>query len=111
MLKPIPDDELEKARNYVAFGFPAEFETSADLARKLEEQIVYSLPDEYFPSFMRSVTKVTNADVQQVAAKYVQPDKFAVVVVGDRKVIEDEIKALNLGPIQVLTPEDVLGPS
>lgn len=110
MLKPIPAEELDKAKNYVAFGFPAEFETSGDLARKLEEQVIYGLPDEYFSSFVRSVTQVTNADVQKTAAKYVQPDKFAVVIVGDRKVVEDKIKALNLGPIEVLTPEDVLGP-
>jgi zinc protease len=110
ILKPIPAEELEKAKNYVAFGFPGEFETSGDLARKLEEQIVYGLPDEYFPSFVRAVTQVTNADVQTVATKYVQPEKFAVVIVGDRKVIEDKIKALNLGPVEVLTPDQVLGP-
>jgi zinc protease len=110
MSKPVPNEELEKARNYVAFGFPGEFETSGDLARKLEEQAVYALPDEYFSAFVRSVTQVTAGNVQKVAAKYVQPDKFAVVVVGDRKLIEDKIKALNLGPIKVLTPDDVLGP-
>jgi predicted Zn-dependent peptidase len=110
MLEPIPGEELDKAKNYVAFGFPGEFETSGDLARKLEEQIVYGLPDEYFPSFVRAVTQVTNADVQKAAAKYVQPDKFAVVVVGDRKAIEDKIKALGLGPVEVLTPDQVLGP-
>ena len=32
------------------------------------------------------------------AQKYIQPEKFAVVIVGDRKVIEPAIKALNLGP-------------
>lgn len=110
ILEPIPGEELDKAKNYVAFGFPGEFETSGDLARKLEEQIVYGLPDEYFPSFVRAVTQVTNTDVAKAAAKYVQPDKFAVVVVGDRKVIEDKIKALNLGAIEVLTPDQVLGP-
>ena len=27
ILKPVPADELDKAKNYVALGFPAEFET------------------------------------------------------------------------------------
>jgi predicted Zn-dependent peptidase len=110
MLKPIPAEELEKARNYVAFGFPGEFETSGDLARKLEEQAIYGLPDEYFSSFVREVTQVTTSNVQQIAGKYVQPDKFAVVIVGDRKVIEDGIRKLNLGPVEILTADDVLGP-
>jgi zinc protease len=110
ILKPIPPDELDKAKSYVAYSFPAEFETSGDLARKLEEQIVYGLPDEYFPSFVRAVMQVSNSDVQKASARYIQPDKFAVVIVGDRKVVESGIRALNLGPVEVLTVDHVLGP-
>jgi zinc protease len=109
MLKPIPGEELEKAKNYVALGFPAEFESTGDLAQKLEEQIVHALPDEYFPSYIRAVVQVTGAAVEKAAGTYIQPDKFAVVVVGDRKVIEPGIRALNLGPIEVLTVEQALG--
>jgi zinc protease len=111
ILKPIPADELEKAKNYVALGFPAEFESTGDLARKLEEQVVHNLPEEYFPSYIRSVTQVTGAGVEKAAVQYIQPDKFAVVVVGDRKVIEEPIRALKLGPVEVLTVDQVLGPA
>lgn len=110
MLKPIPGEDIEKARNYVALGFPAEFETTADLARKLEEQVIHGLPDEYFPTFIRSIAQVTGPGVEKAAAQYIQPDKFAVVVVGDRKVIEQGIRALKLAPVEVLTVEQVLGP-
>ena len=110
VLKPIPDEELEKAKNYVALGFPAEFESTGDLARKLEEQVVHDLPAEYFPSYIRSVTQVTGEGVEKAAARYIQPDKFAVVIVGDRKVIEPGVRALNLGPIEFLTVEQALGP-
>jgi zinc protease len=110
ILKPIPADELDKAKSYVAYGFPAEFETSGDLARKVEEQIVYGLPDEYFPSFVRAVMQVANPEVQKAAARYIQPDKFAVVIVGDRKVVEAGIRALNLGLVEVLMVDQILGP-
>ena len=110
ILKPIPGEELEKAKNYVALGFPAEFESTGDLARKMEEQVVHNLPDEYFPSYIRSVVQTTGAGVEKAAARYIQPDKFAVVIVGDRKVIEPGIRALNLGPVEVLTVEQALGP-
>jgi hypothetical protein len=43
-----------------------------------------------------------------VADKYIQPDKFAVVVVGDRKMIEAGVRALNLGPLTVVETKDVL---
>jgi zinc protease len=110
ILKPIPDEEVDKARNYVALGFPANFETTGDLARRMEEQVVHGLPDEYFPSYIRSVLQTPGRSVEQAAARYIQADKFAVVVVGDRQEIEQGIRALNLGPVDVLTVEQVLGP-
>jgi zinc protease len=110
ILKPIPGEELEKAKNYVALSFPAEFESTGDLAQKMEEQVVHSLPDEYFPSYIRSIVQVTGPGVEKAAGRYIQPDKFAVVIVGDRKVIEPGIRALNLGPIEILSVEQALGP-
>ena len=48
---------------------------------------------------MSRIQKVTPADVQRVARKYIDPDHFAVVVVGDRKEIEAGIRAIEEGPI------------
>ena len=107
ILTPVPADELAKAKNYVALGFPGEFETTGDLARKLEELLVHDLPDTTFSSFVSNVTAVTAAGVQLAAARYVQPDKMAVVVVGDRSVIEGPIRELNLGPITFVTIDEL----
>ena len=110
ILRPIPAEELLKARNYLALGFPAQFETNGDLAQKLEEQVVHSLPDGYFPAYIRAVVQVSSDAVEKAAQRYIQSDKFAVVVVGDRKAIEPGIRALNLGPINVVTIDQLLGP-
>jgi len=107
ILGPVPEDELLKARNYVALGFPGEFETTGDMARKLEELVVYRLPDDTFSSFVAAVTKVTAADLQKLAARFIQPDKMAVVVVGDRKVIEGPIRLLNLGPVNFVSIDEL----
>ena len=37
MAAPIPADELDKAKNYAALSFAGEFETTGQLAVKLEE--------------------------------------------------------------------------
>lgn len=107
ILTPVPEDELIKAKNYVALGFPGEFETTGDMARKLEELVAYSLPDDTFTNFVASVAKVSAADLQRLAARYIQPDKMAVVVVGDRKSIEGPIRALNLGPLNIVTIDEL----
>jgi zinc protease len=60
---------------------------------------------------VQKIQAVTVADVQRVAKQYIQPEKFAVVIVGDLKVIEPGIRALNLGPIHVLKIDDVFGPA
>ncbi|HEY7442624.1 MAG TPA: pitrilysin family protein [Vicinamibacterales bacterium] len=109
MRKPIPIEELNKAKNYVALGFPSEFETTSDISRHLEEVLIYNLPDNYFSTFIPSVQAVTAEGVQSIVGKYIQPDKMAVVVVGDLKVIEAPVKALNLGPVRVVPLAEVMG--
>jgi predicted Zn-dependent peptidase len=108
ILKPVPETELEKAKNYVALGFPAEFETTRDFAQKLEELIVYGLPEDTYRNFVGAVMKVTAADVQKAAARYIQPDRMAVVIVGDRKAIEPGVSALNLGPLRVVPIDEFM---
>jgi len=109
MLQPIPADELERVKSYVALRFPGSFETTGDISRRLEDQIVYHLPDDYYAKYVQSIQAVTAADVERVAKKYIQPDRMAVVVVGDVKTVEPGIRALNLGPIHTMAADEVLG--
>jgi predicted Zn-dependent peptidase len=106
----VPADELARAKNYVALRFPGGFETTADITRRLEELLVYELPDDYFAKYVQNIQAVTAADVRRVARKYVQTGRVAVVIAGDRATIEPGIRALDLGPIHALTVDDVFGP-
>jgi zinc protease len=110
VLKPIPAEELARAKSYVSLRYPGGFEATGDMSRRLEDALVYHLPDNYFTNYVQNIQAVTAADVQRVAQKYIQPGKFAVMVVGDQKVIEAGIRSLNLGPIKVLSIDDVFGP-
>jgi len=109
ILKPVPAAELARAKNYVALRFPSGFETTSDISRRLEDALVYKLPDDYFSKYVQNIQAVTGADVQRVAQKYIAPDRFAVVVVGDRKTIEPGLRALSLGTIKELTVDEVFG--
>lgn len=106
--QPIPAEELTRAKNYEALGFPAEFETTAGMAGNLIQMVVYGLPETFFNDYVTRILAVTPADVTRVATQYIQPDKFAVVVVGDLSKIEKGIRAANLGPVRVVTADEVL---
>jgi len=111
ILKPVPADELTRAKHYVSLRYPLGFETTGDIATRLEQALLYRLPDDYFSTYVPKIEAVTAADVQRVAQKYILPGKFAVVIAGDRAAIEPGIKALNLGPIKIMTVDDVFGPA
>jgi len=110
ILKPVPAEELARAKNYVSLRYPSAFEATGDISRRLEDALVYHLPDDYFSSYVQKIQAVSAADVQRVAQKYIQPDHTIIVVVGDLKKIEPGIRALNLGSIKTLTIDEVFGP-
>jgi predicted Zn-dependent peptidase len=107
MLKEVPADELERAKNYVALRFPTMFEATGDIAGRLETLIVYRLPDDYYAKYVQQIQAVTSADVLRVAQRYLPVDRATIVVVGDRKAIDAPLGALNLGPIRAMTIDEV----
>jgi zinc protease len=111
ILQPVPADELTRAKHYVSLRYPLGFETTGDIAARLEQALVYRLPEDYFSTYVQRIEAVNAAEVQRVAQKYILPGKFAVVIAGDRAAIEPGIKALNLGPIKIMTVDDVFGPA
>jgi predicted Zn-dependent peptidase len=106
---PVNAEELTKAKNYLALGFPSEFETIEDLASHIEEMVVYKLPDNYFGRYVANIQAVTVDAVQKAAATYIQPGKFAVVIAGDRKAIEAGVRGLKLGQVRVLSVGEGIG--
>jgi zinc protease len=100
-------EELAKAQNYLALQLPRSFETQRAAANALAQMYVYDLPPDYYETYGRRVTAVTAEDVKRAADKYIQPEKFAVVIVGDRKAIEAGVRALNLGPVTVIDTAEI----
>jgi zinc protease len=95
----VPQAELDKAKAYITLGLPADFETTQGAARRFSDLLLYGLPLDYFGTYIPQINAVTAADVQRVARRYLDPDHFAIVVVGDRSKIEAGLQALHEGPI------------
>jgi predicted Zn-dependent peptidase len=108
--QPVPDAELQRAKNYLAFSLPSGFETTGDLSARLQELFIYDLPTDYYDHYVERLRAVTAADVQRVAEAHVRPDRSLVVVVGDAKTTEQRVRALDLGALTVMSVDEVLGP-
>jgi len=107
---PATAEEVERARNYLALGYAIEFETTEEVAAQLANQTLYALPGDFFETFIPKAPAVTAGELQKVAQRAIDPKNMAVVIVGDRSVIEKPVRALNWGPLTTLSVEDLLGP-
>ncbi len=105
----VPAAELEEKKRAIVAAFALSLESPASLLNYEVTRKIYGLPADYWDTYPSRIMAVTAADVQRVAERYIQPDKFAVVVVGDRKTIEPGIRALNLGPVRVVSVDEALG--
>lgn len=106
--KPIPGEEFGKARRNVALGFATRFETTGALLGGLIDQYLLDLPEDVFTTYVPRVQQVAASDVARVAQQYIQPSRFLVVVVGDRATVEAPLRALNLGPVSVMSVQEAL---
>ncbi|HEX8903808.1 MAG TPA: pitrilysin family protein, partial [Longimicrobiaceae bacterium] len=99
--EPIPADELDKAKRYVALGFPQQFETNQAVAGRLADLVTYGIDPSFFGTYVNGIMGVTAADVKRMAERYVRPGNAVVVVVGDKAQIEAGLRAINVAPVQV----------
>ena len=108
---PATPEEVARARSYTALGYAGEFETTSQVARRLVEKVIYDLPDGFFEEFVPTALAVDAPALQAAAKASVDPERIVIVVVGDRAKVEAPLRALELGVLEVLTVEDVMGPA
>ncbi len=101
---PVTEKELDYNKQSTIRRFPSGFESVGGISAQLANLYVYDLPDSYFNDYIAKINSVTLADVNRAANKYIDPSKMAIVIVGDRKVIEPGLKELGF-PITILDSE------
>jgi zinc protease len=80
---PVSDQELAEAKSFLIGSFPLRFDTTAKLAQVLAQVEFYGLGFEYFSQYPKLIERVTKEDVQRVAKQYLDPQRYALVVVGN----------------------------
>jgi zinc protease len=85
------EKELTGFQNYLAGTFVLQNSSRGGILGQLQFVDLNGLPDDYLSTFVRRVHAVTPADVQRVAKAYIVPERMAIVVVGDRKIIDEQV--------------------
>lgn len=98
----VPMAELEKTKRYLQLQFPGRFETTGGIAGQLTQLVIYDLPLGFYNGYTQGIGSVTQADVQRVARRDIDPAHLAIVIVGDRKSIEPTLKATGIGDVVVV---------
>src|ERR1043166_5720231 len=100
--KPITDEEIKTAKESLIQGLPQRFASVSAISSAITSVVVQGLPDDYYQTYASNVSAVTKEDLARVAKKYIDLNHLAIVIVGDRSVVEGPLKATNIAPITLI---------
>jgi zinc protease len=86
------EQELQGMKNYIVGTFVLQNASRGGILARLRFMDLHELPDSYLENYVRDVMAVTPADVQEMARKYLKDENMVVVITGDRKAIEKQVR-------------------
>ncbi|MEO6102491.1 MAG: pitrilysin family protein, partial [Pseudoxanthomonas sp.] len=94
-------DELQRMQRVLTLSLPGAYETAGSVLGSITSNVLYERPDDYVFQRKAEVEGMTTAQVD-AAAKTINPKALTWVIVGDVSKIEQPIRALKMGPVQVI---------
>jgi len=81
----VSDQEISDAKSYLTGSFPRRLDTNRKIADFLASVEFYNLGLDYVEKYSIYINSVTKDDVLRVAQKYLDPEKYVLVVVANQK--------------------------
>ena len=91
---PPPAEELGSFQSFMAGILIQENSTAQGTLESLRWMDLYGVSTSYLGTFMQNIYKIEPRDIRAVAERYLRPDRMAIVVVGDRKVLLPQLEAI-----------------
>ncbi len=98
--QPISDEEIQRAKDDILNAFIFRLDSPDKILGERMVYEYYGYPPDWLDKYEAEIKKVTAADVNRVAAKYVRSDQLAVLVVGNSKEFDKPLSTL--GPVKNL---------
>jgi zinc protease len=106
--KPATEVELKRSKDEILNSFLFRYDTREKVLAETIRLEFYGYPPNYLETYKSALEKVTLADVNAAAKKYIHPDKLAVLVVGNGTEIKPALDELGMGtahPIDITIPQ------
>jgi zinc protease len=81
--EPVSDDEMDTAINYYLESFSNSFESPQRTMSAFADLEMTGKPLDYYKTYRDKIKAVTKTKIQEVANKYIHPDKAVIMIVGD----------------------------
>ncbi len=94
----VSEEEISRAKEAILNSFIFSYDTREKVLGEQERLEFYGYPADYLETYKAAIEKVTAADVNAVAKKYLHADKLAVLVVGNVWVFKPPLDDLKMGP-------------
>ena len=100
--RPAQTDELEAIVKDRSLGLIGQFETFGALMGGLSGVVTFNRSDDYLESLPEAYQAIKIDDIHQATNTYIDPNIWTWIIVGDLSIIENEIRELELGKIEII---------
>lgn len=101
--EPIPEDELDQARDSVLNSFVFNFQTPGQTLARVMRYDYYDYPSDFIFQYRQDLTAVTPQSIQAAANRHLKPEQIVTLVVGNEAEIDPPLQALagSVTPIDI----------
>jgi zinc protease len=96
--QPITEDEIRRAKDAILNAFIFRLDSPDKILAERMTYEYYGYPPDWLDKYQAEIKRVTAADVNRVATKYMHRDQMAVLVVGNSKEFDKPLASL--GPVK-----------
>ena len=102
----VDETELQRVTDGNIRALPNSFQTNGQVLGALVTNQLLGRPDDYQSRLPEIYRAIGAREIDAAAGQYLSPENLAIIVVGDRKQIDEQLKTLNL-PIEYLSAEEL----
>ncbi|HEY6943481.1 insulinase family protein, partial [Dokdonella sp.] len=100
--RPLTHEEIDKIKVGDVRSLPGEYQTTGAVLAAISGMKLYDRPDDYVQTLKPRIEAQTDAAVQAAARDVVRPGSLTWIVVGDLGRIEQPLRKLELGDVEVI---------